>query len=84
MVTLVVDFNMFEETGLVPALLDRDQAQWLRPGAKVIAADGEGTECQSEITEISGDGRYALLSPIGGTWRRDSTFRPSVEDLLTR
>ncbi|MDQ3765756.1 MAG: hypothetical protein M3346_00175 [Actinomycetota bacterium] len=81
---LVVDFNMREESGLVPALLLRDQIESLHAGEKVIAADGEGTECLAVVRAIETNEGYALLSPVGGTWQHDSTFRPSAEDLLAR
>lgn len=70
---LIVDFNRQDESGLVPALLP--PGHHVHPGTKLFAADGEGTECQAEVVDISG--RIAMLSPIGGTWNRDSEFRLS-------
>lgn len=84
--TLIVDFNMTQGDGLVPALLTATDAQTLQSGGKVIAIDGEGTECQAEIVSINETprGHVALLRPIGGSWRRDSDVTVSSDDLLTR
>lgn len=80
--TLIVDFNMRSAGGLIPALLAAGQSRRLQPGARVIAADGEGTECQAVVTEIAPTGRYALLAPVGGTWQQNSSVRPSAQDLF--
>jgi hypothetical protein len=79
---LVVDFNMAQADGRIPALVPPGQASLYAPGTKVIAADGEGTECYAIVDEAHPDQRYLLLSPIGGTTRRDSIFRPSASDLF--
>lgn len=78
---LIVDFNMREEDGRIPALLVAGRAEAIAPGEKVLAADGEGTECWAVVSEISPDGRYAMLDPIGGSWRHDSKVQPSAHDL---
>jgi hypothetical protein len=77
---LVVDFNMAQADGRIPALLPPGQAALYAPGTKVFAADGEGTECYALVDEAHE--RYLLLSPIGGTTQRESTFRPSASDLF--
>lgn len=81
--TLIVDFNMMEEDGRVPALLVGSDASSLGAGAKVVATDGEGTECRAIVSEILAGGRYAMLAPIDGTWRTDSTLRPAQDTLVT-
>jgi hypothetical protein len=82
MATLIVDFNMAEADGRIPALITPAQARTLAVGEKVLAADGEGTECVAVVTDIATSGRYAVLAPVGGSWRRDSEIRPSAHDLL--
>ena len=78
---LFVDFNMREPDGRIPALLLADRAQKLSLGESVVASDGEGLECRAVISEISPDGRYAMLK-TEGRLRRDSELRPSASDLL--
>lgn len=68
----LVDFNMVEADGRIPALVSPARAAALRPGTKVLAFDGEGTGCQAVIDELSPDGRYVLLMPVEGT------VRPSI------
>ena len=80
--TLLVDFNMIEEDGRLPALLSPEQIGAIREGISVTAADGEGTQCEALVSEVSTDQRIVLLVPIEGTWNRESTFRPSISDLL--
>jgi hypothetical protein len=78
---LIVDFNMREPDGRVPALLIADRAESLAPGETVIASDGEGVECRAIVSEISEDGRYAMLT-TQGRLRRSEVLRPSVSDLF--
>lgn len=82
MKTLIVDFNMREADGLVPALLVAGDAEQLFPGARVFAADGEGTECRAVVVEVAEDGSHALLAPVSGTWNRDSQIGPPATDLF--
>ena len=84
--TLIVDFNMTKTDGLVPALLTASEFRSVHIGDKVTAVDGEGTECKAEVITISESARgaYALLRPIGGTWRDDSGHRLSIDDLMSR
>ena len=77
--TLLVDFNMAEEDGRIPALITPDQIPSLTPGTRVIAADGEGTECGAIVDEVAADGRIVLLVPIAGTTQA-STFQPAPPD----
>lgn len=78
---LIVDFNMKEPDGRIPALLLPGQVESLAPGDAVIASDGEGLECSAVVSEISRDGRYAMLAPRGRL-RRSDRLRPSVSDLF--
>ena len=78
---LIVDFNMREPDGRIPALLLAGRAESLTPGEGVVASDGEGLECRAVISEISSDGRYAMLE-TRGRLRRASSLRPSVSDLF--
>jgi hypothetical protein len=73
--TLIVDFNMVDDQGLLPALISDDEIWKFTEGEKVLATDGEGTECQAEIVKaVNGPrGPYVLLSPIGGTWNVGAT-----------
>jgi hypothetical protein len=81
MQTLLVDFNMREPDGRVPALLLADRAERLAVGDMVVAVDGEGLECVAVVSEISPDRRYAMLDTRGRGFR-PSTRRPSASDLL--
>jgi hypothetical protein len=78
---LIVDFNMTEADGRVPALLMPGRVESVAIGERVVASDGEGTEVVAQVSEISPNGRIAYLVPVGGSWRRDDSFRPSAEDL---
>jgi hypothetical protein len=62
---LLVDFNMIEEDGRIPALLSPEQE--LLVGSEIIATDEEGTECRTVIDEVSSNGRYVMLKPIEGS-----------------
>jgi hypothetical protein len=62
---LLVDFNMAEEDGRIPALLPPGQE--LFAGSEVIATDGEGTERRAVIDEVASNGRYLMLKPIDGS-----------------
>ena len=77
---LIVEFNMREPDGRIPALLLGDRAATLSVGQTVVASDGEGLECAAVVNEISPDGRYAMLETRGHL-RRASDLRPSVSDL---
>lgn len=72
--TLIVDFNMANQEGLLPALVPSGDLWKFPPGEKVIATDGEGTECRGQVVEaVEGPrGAYVLLSPIDGTWNLDA------------
>jgi hypothetical protein len=77
---LFVDFNMREPDGRIPALLVGDAAR-VALGESVIASDGEGVQCRAVVSEVSPDGRYAMLETVGGI-QRDSTLQPSASDLF--
>jgi hypothetical protein len=71
-------------------LVSLDGVGWFRWGRRgegtgrweaVIASDGEGIECRVIVSEISGDGRYAILK-TEGRLRRSEGLRPSVSDLF--
>src|SRR2546426_8875219 len=77
----IVDFNMKEPDGRIPALLQAGAAESVAIGDSVIASDGEGLECRAVVSEISSDGRYAMLE-TKGRLREGSHLRPSsVSDL---
>lgn len=63
---LIVDFNMRTDQGQYPSLIAGMSD--LNLGDRVVAIDGEGTQCSAIIEEITHDGRLAMLSPIGDTW----------------
>jgi hypothetical protein len=79
--TFIVDFNMREPDGRIPALLLADRAESLSVGESVLASDGEGLECRASVSEISSDGRYVMLR-TEGRLRRAEDVRPSVSDLF--
>lgn len=79
---LFVDFNMRKTDGTVPAALLPEQARALAPGVRVIAADGEGTECKAVVVEVFSDRRYALLKPDGKTWNRESNRKLAPNDVF--
>lgn len=62
---LLVDFNMAEEDGRIPALLPLGQE--LFAGSEVIATDGEGTKRRALIDEVASNGRYVMLKPVDGS-----------------
>ncbi len=67
---LLVDFNMVEEDGRIPALLSPGQV--LFAGSEVVATDEEGTELRAVIDEVATNGRYVMLMPIEGSLRSSS------------
>jgi len=67
--TMVVDFNMQEEDGRIPARLDSGEV--LTVGDRVKVTDGEGTKCLAEIDEIFSEKRYVMVRPIEGTWEHE-------------
>ena len=64
---LIVDFNMVEDDGRIPALVPAGESASVAPGTEVIAIDGEGTECRAVIDEVAADGSYVMLTPVEGT-----------------
>ncbi len=69
-IRLLVDFNMVEEDGRIPALLSPGQE--MLAGSEVIATDGEGTERRAVIAEVASNGRYVMLMPIERSVRSSS------------
>ena len=67
---LSVDFNMMID-GLVPVM----PTPYRSLGETVIAADGEGLECDARIAEVSSDGLILMLEVVDGTFR-ESTHSP--------
>src|SRR3990172_13283018 len=82
MMTLLVDFNMVGEDGRLPAIITSKQLESLALGTRVVAADGEGTECEAVIDEFTAEGRLVMLSPVVGT-TRPSAYRPHAWGSLT-
>lgn len=72
--TLVVDFNLEDEKGRIPALLDPDVS--LHVGDTVLVADREGNRRRAVVAEISlkkETGQETLVAyvvPKPGTWER--------------
>ena len=64
---LLVDFNMEEEDGRIPARISATQVHAVAQGDKVRAFDGEGTECWAVIDEVDSTRHYVMLTPIPGT-----------------
>jgi len=81
-----VDFNAVREGGLVTASLPRDFFG-IEIGNVIVAADGEGTECDARVEDIRKGYEaipYAVLSPLPGSFR-DSEIRltsDQVHDFL--
>lgn len=76
---LKVDFNRMDKSGRVSALIPDGHEHELFQGAKVLATDGEGTQCLAAVDEMGHNGLYVKLLPIGGTYRHDSEVRPSPQ-----
>jgi len=78
--TLVADFNMIDEQGLVPPLVPVADLPHLPEGLRVLVVDGEGTECRAEVVKgVDGPrGAYVLLAPVGGTWRTNSETKTDL------
>jgi len=68
-VDLLVDFNMTEEDGRVPALLLAGQAPRLSIGEWVRAHDWDGNECQAVVSELLPGRRIAMLALDRASWR---------------
>ena len=72
--TLLADFNLEDEKGRIPVLLDADVS--LDVGDSVLVADREGNRCKAIVAEISvgseGDKEtlVAFVVPSPGTWER--------------
>jgi hypothetical protein len=65
--TLFVDFNMRDQQGRVPALLEGVAAQ-IVPGETVWAVDAEGNRCKAVVDQITKSSpAIAKLSLEGGT-----------------
>jgi len=69
---LLVDFNMVEADGRIPARIPLEQASAFLLGDEVVAEDGEGTRCRAVIDEIAPSGRYVMIRPLPGTARAAS------------
>lgn len=50
--TLIVDFNMREDDGTVPALLEPGQQGRVRLGETVVAEDFEGNRCKATVAKL--------------------------------
>jgi hypothetical protein len=64
MVTLLVDFNMREPDGRLPALLPPGKARSLRLGDAVMVSDGEGLKCLAVVAEMSPSGAFAMVGDL--------------------
>jgi len=77
--TLIVDFNLEDEHGRIPARLDARAHGQIAAGETVLAEDEEGNRCKAHVVDISATGTIAYLAPIPGTWERRK--RASSESL---
>lgn len=72
--TLIADFNLEDEKGRIPVLLDEGTS--LNVGDVVVVADREGNRCKAWVAEISyshegGTERLvAFVTPKPGTWEK--------------
>ena len=73
---LLVDFNMEGEDGRIPALVAPPLLATLTVGTRVIAADGEGTECDATVEEVDPARGLVMVVPVNGT-TRPSHLRPA-------
>ena len=66
--TLIVDFNMRDEEGTIPALLEPGQQGRVRTGETVVAEDLEGNRCKATVARLSeGPPAVAHLVLVAGT-----------------
>ena len=76
--TLFVDFNMEDDRGRVPALLDPETRSTLRPGDHVLAEDDEGNRCKAYVADISPDRPVAFLALLTSTWERPKAQKSAL------
>lgn len=77
--TRILDFNLEDEHGRIPARLDASVQGQIAAGETVLAEDEEGNRCKAHVVDISSSGSIAYLAPIPGTWEREK--RASSESL---
>ena len=66
--TLLVDFNMRDPEGTIPALLDPGQRDLVRAGETVFAEDDEGNRCKATVVKLTqGPPAVAHLALVPGT-----------------
>lgn len=75
--TLIVDFNLEDEHGRIPARLDASVKGQIAAGETVLAEDEEGNRCKAHVVAISESGSIAYLAPIPGTWERPKSTAAS-------
>jgi hypothetical protein len=85
---LIVDFNMVDEDGRIPAMIQRGPEGPagvfallhgpLHVGETVEAFDGEGMACKAEIEDIDWASGYVLIRPLGDTFHEDPAARRSL------
>ncbi len=74
--TIAADFNLEDERGRTPVVLDPSVP--VQVGETVIVADKDGNRCKAVVAEITsreenGEARLiAFLVPKPGTWERAS------------
>jgi len=73
--TFKVDFNMQDDTGRLPVVLE--PAAHLSVGETIIVEDGEGNRCKALVEDftkaLDGSERsIALVVPTPGTWQQAS------------
>lgn len=73
---LMLDFNLEDEHGRIPARLDASVQGQIAAGETVLAQDEEGNRCKAHVA-ISESGSIVYLAPIPGTWERPKSSAAS-------
>ncbi|MGI8426596.1 MAG: hypothetical protein ACR2FO_05415 [Actinomycetota bacterium] len=68
MTLYVVDFNLEDDKGRIPAELDGLQQNTLSLGDFVMVEDEEGHRCKARVDELSNNKKVVFLTPIHNTW----------------
>jgi len=74
--TLLADFNLEDDRGRTPVVLD--PSVHIQVGETVLVADKEGNRCKAVVAEVASRdengeaSRIAFVVPKPGTWERAS------------
>lgn len=75
MMMLLADFNLEDERGRIPILLDSSMS--VHVGETVLVADREGNRCKAIVADVSSriekgvEQVVAFVVPKPGTWERN-------------